>query len=119
VEESWPLHCGLNYICDNLLHIMQQGVQMMKFFTAFLITTALLMGASSFAVPSKPEYQPLVPAKIVDAKKANPIEVPHLGCIVNDAEMSVTNLEEYMALCLTQRNWLNISIEHKSGNLSI
>ena len=84
---------------------------MMKFFAAFLVTSTLLVGASSFAVPTKIEVQSIVPSKIVDSKKIGPIKVPYTACIVSHVEVTHDSLEERMAMCLTKRNWLNINID--------
>ena len=91
---------------------------MMKFFTAFVVTSAFLFGYTGLSMPSRVEVQPLVPSKIVDSKKINPIKVPDTTCIVSDTEVSILTLEEYMKLCINQRNWLNITIDYE-GQISI
>ena len=117
VEESWPLHCGLNYICENFNAFMHYGEQMMKFLAAFCVTSAFLFGIADFGVPStKLELQPLVPSKIVDKKKAPPIRVPHTSCIVSVEGVAHT-LEEHMLLCLSKRNWLEINIDHRDKTI--
>ena len=90
---------------------------MMKFFTAFVVTSAFLFGYIGLSAPAKVEIQPLVPSKIVNSKKINPIKVPNTTCIVSGMEVSHLTLEEYMALCLEQRNWLNIAIDYKGRNI--
>lgn len=91
---------------------MRYGEQMMKFLTAFFVTSAFLFGFSEFSTPSKPDLQELVPSKIVDKKKVEPIRVPYTSCIIS-AEGTVESIEEYMSLCLDKRNWLQISFEYK------
>jgi hypothetical protein len=89
------------------------GEQIMKFFAAFFVTGTLLLGASSVMVTTKTQAQTLVPSKIVDSKKLEPLKVPHNSCIVSGVEVSDIALEEYMKLCLSQRNWLNITFDER------
>ena len=88
---------------------------MMKFFAAFFVTGTLLMGATNLNIPTKIEVQPLVPSRIVDSKKIEPIKVPHMTCIVNHMEEAHSSLEERMSLCLRRRDWLNINIEYSQA----
>jgi hypothetical protein len=84
---------------------------MMKFLAAFCTSMAFLLGASSFVTPIKPHAEPLVPARIVDTKKIEPIKVPYIGCIINvEGEAGIT-LEEGMRSCMTKREWLDINID--------
>ena len=86
---------------------------MMKFLAAFCTSMAFLLGASNFVVPIKPYAQPLVPSRIVDSKKIEPIKVPYVDCIINvEGEADIT-LEEGMQLCMTKREWLEINIDEE------
>tara|TARA_R110002020_G_scaffold20213_1_gene69142 strand:- start:1160 stop:1450 length:291 start_codon:yes stop_codon:yes gene_type:complete len=88
---------------------------MMKFFAAFFIMSAILIGANGSVTPIRPEVQVLVPSKIVDTKKIGPIKVPHTSCIVSVEEEHT--LEEHLNVCLAQRKWLNIDSDTKEQTI--
>lgn len=84
----------------------------MKFFAAFFATITFLLGANSYGIPTKLHTHELIPSKIVDTKKMDPIKVPHIDCIVN-IEGEAHTLEEHTKVCLIKRRWLKINIEQE------
>ena len=89
---------------------------MMKFLAAFFTTITFLFGAVSITPPLRTISYDLVPSKIVDKKKIAPIKVPVSDCIVS-VEGEAHTLEEHVEMCLTQRQWLDISIDEEKPTI--
>ncbi len=86
----------------------------MKILAAVAITAFVVIGFNNTTVPTRTEAMPLVPSKIVDKKKIEPIRVPFESCILNEGTEEATHtLEEHVATCLNKRMWHNVNIEHR------
>tara|TARA_R110000824_G_scaffold92217_9_gene223923 strand:+ start:5466 stop:5756 length:291 start_codon:yes stop_codon:yes gene_type:complete len=89
----------------------------MKIFTTLGAAIALLLGITNYVAGSPPPTvsytHEAVPSKIVDKKKAEPIKVPNVDCIVSvgdEAEITEIAIEELMATCVGNRKWLKIKL---------
>jgi len=88
----------------------------MKFFIGIFTSIAFLLSAAHMAIPTRLHADDLIPSKIIDKKKIDPIKVPYIDCIVSVEEEAHT-LEEHVAICLDKRTWLKINSDKKGNTI--
>ena len=82
---------------------------MIKFFGAFVITTAFLLFIPDTAPDVQAKERIVAPQVIGNKKKIDSIKVPASNCIVN-GEGNEQLFEQHVMRCINKRNWLNINI---------
>jgi hypothetical protein len=88
----------------------------MKFFVGVFMGVAFLVGATHMGISTRVHTHNLVPSKIVDKKKIDPIEIPYIDCIVS-VEVPSHTLEEHTVVCLAKRTWLRISVDKEEHTI--